>query len=81
MVRLMRLILSLPLLLLSACATFPALEGTISDPARQAPYPSLTPLPPFPPATGDDEAALQRRVDALQARAARIRQIDIAALQ
>jgi len=81
MVRLMRLILSLPLLLLSACATFPALEGTISDPARQAPYPSLTPLPPFPMATGDDGAALQLRVDALQARAARIRLIDIAALQ
>jgi len=81
MVRSMRLIMSLLLLFLSACATFPALEGTITDAARQAPYPTLTPLPPFPLATGDDEAALQARIDALQARAARLRQIDIAALQ
>ncbi|PJI92467.1 hypothetical protein BC777_1318 [Yoonia maricola] len=69
------------LLLLSACATFPALEGTISDAAREAPYPDLTPLPALPAASGDPEAALQTRVDALQARAARIRQTDIATLQ
>ena len=80
MVRLMRLILPF-LLMLSACATFPALEGTISDAARQAPYPKLTPLPPTPALRDEDEAALLARIDALQARAARIRQIDIAALQ
>ncbi|MEJ8559923.1 hypothetical protein QTO30_00775 [Yoonia sp. GPGPB17] len=68
-------------LIMSACTNFPALEGTISDAARQAPYPNLTPLPPLPAAAGDDEAALQARIEALQARAARIRQIDIAALQ
>jgi len=77
----MRLTLTLLLLLLPACATFPALDGTISDAARQAPYPALSPLPPFPAAVGDDEAALRARIAALQARAARIRQIDIAALQ
>lgn len=77
----MRYILLLPLFLLSSCAAFPALEGTISDAARQAPYPALTPLPPFPTANGDDGVALLARIDALQARAARIRQIDIAALQ
>ncbi len=76
----MRYALLMPLVL-SACATFPALEGTISDAARLAPYPTLTPLPPLPTANDDDEAALQARIDALQARAARIRQIDIAALQ
>ncbi|EBA12944.1 hypothetical protein [Roseobacter sp. CCS2] len=76
----MRYVLILPLFL-SACATFPALEGTISDAARQAPYADLTPLPPLPAASGDDQAALQARIDALQARAARIRRIDIGALQ
>ncbi len=68
-------------LTLSACATFPALEGTISDAAREAPYPDLTPLPSLPETTDSDEAALQARIAALQARAARIRQIDIGALQ
>ncbi len=68
-------------LILTACATFPALDGTISDAARQAPYPSLTPLPALPGASTDDEAALQDRIDALQARAARLRQIEIGALQ
>ncbi|MFO8126824.1 hypothetical protein [Yoonia sp.] len=77
----MRCILLVPFCLLFACAAFPALEGTISDAARQAPYPALTPLPPFPTANGDEETALLARIDALQARASRIRQIDIAALQ
>jgi hypothetical protein len=80
MVVLMRLIILLPLVL-GACATFPALDGTISDAARNAPYPALTPVPAAPAATGDAAAELTTRIAALQARAARIRQIDIGALQ
>ena len=76
----MRIVLPL-ILLSSACAPFPSLEGTISDAARQAPYPTLTEVPMEPGATGNQDAALQARIDALQARAARLRQIDIAALQ
>ena len=68
-------------LILTACTSFPALDGTISDAARDAPYPTLTPIPLAPPATGDDAADIQSRVTALQARAARLRQTDIAALQ
>ncbi|KQI71074.1 hypothetical protein AN191_15270 [Loktanella sp. 5RATIMAR09] len=71
----------LPFLLISACATFPALDGTISDAARQAPYPTLTQLPSLPPVSGSENADLQARIAALQARAAQLRQIDIAALQ
>lgn len=81
MVAIMRHLWPLPFLLISACATFPALEGTISDAARQAPYPTLTQLPPFPPVTASEDADLQARIAALQARAAELRQIDIAALQ
>ncbi len=76
----MKYALFLPLFF-SACATFPALEGTISDAAQAAPYPILTPLPTFSATDNDDEAALLARIAALQARAARLRQIDIAALQ
>ena len=68
-------------LFVSACAAFPALEGTISDAAQAAPYPTLTPLPTFATASDTDDAALSARIAALQARAARLRQIDIAALQ
>jgi hypothetical protein len=73
----------LPILfcLLSACATFPQLDGTISDAARNAPYPLLTPVPIAPEVTGDVAADMQARVAALQTRAAAIRQIDIGALQ
>jgi hypothetical protein len=69
-------------LVLSACATFPELEGTISDAAQAAPYPTLTEIP-VPPAASDaaQEAALRARIAALQARAARMRQIQIDALQ
>lgn len=74
-------LLTLLILLISACAPFPSIEGNISDAARQAPYPTLTEVPPGPPLNDNDDAALQARIDALQARAARIRQIDIAALQ
>jgi hypothetical protein len=66
---------------LSGCANFPALDGTISDAARAAPYPTLTQLPQIEVVDPEDEDQLAARVAALQARAARLRQIDIAALQ
>ncbi|WP_234417149.1 hypothetical protein [Loktanella sp. Alg231-35] len=80
MVRAMRLTALLSLAL-GACTTFPALDGTISDAARQAPYPDLTAVPLAPAATGAEEDVLSGRIAALEARAARIRQIDIGALQ
>lgn len=67
--------------LIAACTPFPALEGTISESARAAPYPVLSPLPPLPQASDAEVTDLQARAAALRARAARIRQIDIAALQ
>jgi hypothetical protein len=74
-------VLPIILCLLSACATFPQLDGTISAAARNAPYPLLTPVPIAPQASGDVAADMQARVAALQTRAAAIRQIDFAALQ
>lgn len=72
----------LPVLIcLAACAQFPALEGTISDAARDAPYPRLTPLPDMPPSGDTDTAAIEARIAALQARATVLRETDIAALQ
>ena len=76
----MRLTALLPLAL-GACTAFPALEGTISDAARQAPYPDLTAVPLAPVATNAEEDMLAIRIAALQARAARIRRINIGALQ
>lgn len=80
MIHIMRL---LPIIfcLLSACATFPQLEGTITDAARNAPYPLLSPVPLAPSTRDDPTADLQARIAALQARAEAIRQIDFAALQ
>ncbi|WP_439156059.1 hypothetical protein [Yoonia sp.] len=69
------------LICLTACTQFPVLEGTISDAARSAPYPRLTPLPALPPESDMDDAAIQARIAALQARAALLRETDIAALQ
>ncbi|WP_400086796.1 hypothetical protein [Yoonia sp. R78084] len=77
----MRHLWPLPFLLIPACATFPALDGTISDAARQAPYPTLTQLPSLPPVSASEDADLQARIAALQARADQLRQIDIGALQ
>ena len=76
----MRFMLIIPLCL-SACSDFPELEGTISDTARDAPYPVLTEIPIAPPAVGAEQGVLEDRIAALQSRAARIRQIDISALQ
>ncbi|WP_373636704.1 hypothetical protein [Yoonia sp. BS5-3] len=78
--RAMRFCLSFALLL-SACAEFPALEGTISDAARDAPYPTLQPLPENYVGLPVADDPLSARIAALQARAARLRRIDISALQ
>ncbi len=73
--------LTLAFLLLAACTPFPELEGTISDAARAAPHPDLTPLPALPRADAAEATVIDVRIAALRARAAQIRQIDIAALQ
>ena len=74
---------ALPVLLLclGACAQFPALDGTISDAARAAPYPQLTPIPDFDETPVQADPATDARIAALQARAAALRRTDIAALQ
>jgi len=69
------------LLALAGCTSFPALDGTISDAAREAPYPILTPLPADLADPTVPELDLTTRIAALQARAARLRQTDIGALQ
>lgn len=69
------------LICLSACAQFPALDDTISDTARDAPFPRLTQLPDLPAEGDANEAMMQARIAALQARATLLRQTDIAALQ
>lgn len=76
----MRICLAL-LFCLSACGTFPALEGSISDAARNAPYPTLQPLPDDAAKIPVADTTLNARIAALQARAARLRQMNIAALQ
>lgn len=80
MISVMRWFILFPFLL-SACAAFPQLDETITQTARDAPYPALTAIPLAPPVTGDEQAILQARIAALQAKAARIRRIDIGALQ
>ncbi|MDX8347690.1 hypothetical protein SLH49_06800 [Cognatiyoonia sp. IB215446] len=71
----------LVLMMLSGCATFPDLDDSITDAAREAPYPSLEPLPSDPFAIPAAEVALDERIAALQARAARLRAVEIGALQ
>ena len=66
---------------LAGCADFPALDGTISVAARAAPYPQLVQLAQILPVDPVEDTQMAARVAALQARAARLRQIDIAALQ
>ncbi|MFN3663470.1 MAG: hypothetical protein ACK4TM_12050 [Yoonia sp.] len=73
---------ALPLLfVLAACADIPALDGTVTEEARNAPYPRLLPLDaqpaPIVVQTGDMDA----RVAALQRRAEALRRIDPGALQ
>ncbi len=70
------------LLAFAACAEFQALDGAINDTARDAPYPTLVALPPLlgtQPVAADE--AMTARIAALNARADRLRRIDIAALQ
>ena len=71
----------LTLLMLTACSGFPQLDDTLSDEARNAPYPKLTPVPSEPASNTDGDALFAARIAALQARADDIRQSDIAALQ
>lgn len=74
----------LTLLCLSACAEFPSLEDTITQADRDAPYPTLSSIEPVltqaqsaTAASTQIEADLRSRVAALQARAARLRALDI----
>lgn len=69
------------ILALTGCAQFPELGGTINEAARQAPYPTLQPLPETATALPVADDTLDARIAALQARAARLRQVDITALQ
>lgn len=75
--------IALPFLItLAACAPFPELDGTISESARNAPYPRLTPIPPRDDgAVTSADAAMAARIAALNARAERLRETEIGALQ
>jgi hypothetical protein len=76
------LILTLPFCAcLMGCADIPALDGTISDAARNAPYPELTPIPPAPAPASVTEDTLAPRIAALQQRARALRAVDPGALQ
>lgn len=68
-------------LFLAACAEFPALDGTISDAARDAPYPKLQALPDPTVGLPAADATLNDRIAALRARADQLRKLDITALQ
>lgn len=73
---------ALPILfLLAACADIPALDGTLSDAARAAPYPRLLPLGDTPAPMTLEDSAMDARVAALQRRADALRQINPGALQ
>jgi hypothetical protein len=78
----MRLILAvLPLIIaLSACAEFPALDGTVSPAQANAPFPDLVPLASLIQQANEDgsastlvEAAISARIANLRARASRLR--------
>lgn len=77
----MRINLTLMMLAVAACGDFPQLDDTLSDAARDAPFPTLSPVPQEPGLNDDADALLAARMVALQARADEIRQADIAALQ
>jgi len=73
---------ALPLLfVLAACVDIPALEGTISDAARDAPYPQILPLTDPPAPLVDDDSTMAARIAALQRRADRLRATGSGALQ
>lgn len=79
----MRMSCALVLLCLTACADFPVLDDTITDADRAAPYPELVNIAPIltQANSGASDTAAQNamaaRVAALQARAARLRRLDI----
>ena len=63
-------------LLLTACAAFPELEGTIDDDARNAPYPRLVNIDDLTNADTATTAApfdLQGRIDRLNSKADSLR--------
>ncbi|WP_106745445.1 hypothetical protein [Yoonia maritima] len=64
---------------LAACTEFPAVD--VSDTARDTPYPTLSSLPYIMPHMAQTDMQMAERVAALQSRAKRLRQINIAALQ
>ncbi|WP_322895157.1 MULTISPECIES: hypothetical protein [unclassified Yoonia] len=66
---------------LTACADIPALDGSLSDAARAAPYPRLLPLTDPPAPVAAEDSAIDARLAALQQRADALRQIDPGALQ
>ena len=75
--------ISLTLVGLSACTTFPALDDAVSPTAQAADYPDLVPLEPLLAARAPERAAdatpeairatLEGRLARLQARATRLR--------
>lgn len=68
-------------LLLYGCTSFPALEGAVSDTARAAAYPKLSPLAQPPSPDSAELADIEGRAAALRARAAILRRADIGTLQ
>lgn len=67
----------------TGCASFPELDGTITDAARAAPYPTLGRKPTVTDVIPGEsiDPALQSRIDALSARADALRAIEFGALQ
>ena len=77
----MRIILPC-LISLVACAPFPKLETEVSESARNAPFPRLTPIQTtIPTVLTSPEAEVAARVAALNARAESLRKIEFGALQ
>lgn len=78
----MRALLFASLLPITACADFPALDGTVSSAARDAPFPTLIDIRPLvatAQAGNEPPASLDSRITALQARAAALRASDVIA--
>ncbi|MDU8929979.1 hypothetical protein RXV86_21550 [Alisedimentitalea sp. MJ-SS2] len=69
----------LPVMVLSACASFPELEGTVPTHMEAAEFPKLVPVEPLLAGsqevqiTPETESSLVARANALRARAARLR--------
>ena len=63
-IAIMRLTFAFMIVLLTGCGQFPQLQDTISDSARAAPYPTLTPVPDLPAASTTIEGMAQVQADA-----------------